>query len=136
MSARTIIAGVIILFASIGLVSMLIGDPLALLQRIVIFAVIAGVIYFVFRKVMMGGGGHGKNKDQKAFLKAAKQSKKRYNHKKTTAAVKASAPNPFRKKSHRKKSQANLTVIEGKKIEKIEPLSKLDFFIWLDRIKY
>ncbi|MGD6966997.1 SA1362 family protein [Rossellomorea vietnamensis] len=118
MSARTLIAGAIILFASIGLVSMLIGDPLALLQRILIFAAIAGIIYFVFRKVMMGGGSSGKNKDQKAFLKAARQSKKRYNHKKTAAPVKASASNPFRKKSHRKKSQANLTVIEGKKNRK------------------
>ncbi|MGM0844285.1 MAG: SA1362 family protein [Bacillota bacterium] len=118
LSARTIIAGAIILFASIGLVSMLIGDPLALLQRIIIFAVIAGVIYFVFRKVMMGGSGKGQNKEQKAFLKAARQSKKRYNPKKASATVKASAANPFRKKSHRKKSHANLTVIEGKKNKK------------------
>ncbi|WP_409251326.1 SA1362 family protein [Bacillus sp. SCS-153A] len=116
MNARFIIAGAVILLASIGLVSTLMGDPLALLKRILIFAAIAGVIYLVFRKVMMGG--KGKDKDQKAFLKAAKQSKKRYNKKTTAAKAKTSASNPFRKKSHRKKSQANLTVIEGKKNRK------------------
>jgi hypothetical protein len=116
LNARFIIAGAVILLASIGLVSTLMDDPLALLQRILIFAAIAGVIYFVFRKVMMGG--KGKDKDQKAFLKAARQSKKRYNKKTAATKVKASAPNPFRKKSHRKKSQANLTVIEGKKNRK------------------
>ncbi|WP_456274074.1 SA1362 family protein [Bacillus sp. AK031] len=114
MNARIIITGAVILLASVGLVSTLMGDPLALLQRILIFAAIAGVIYFIFRKVVMGG--KGKNKDQKAFVKAARQSKKRFNKK--TAATKASAPNPFRKKSYRKKSQANLTVIEGKKNRK------------------
>ncbi|RIW31089.1 hypothetical protein D3H55_15900 [Bacillus salacetis] len=116
MNARFVIAGAVILLASIGLVSTLIGDPLALLQRILVYAAIAVIIYFVFRKVMMGG--KGKNKDQKAFLKAAKQSKKRYNKKTTAVKAKTNAPNPFRKKSHRKKSQANLTVIEGKKNRK------------------
>jgi hypothetical protein len=113
LNARFIIAGAVILLASIGLFSTLLGDPFALLQRVLIFAAIAGIIYFIFRKVVMGG--KGKDKDQKAFLKAARQSKKRY---KKTASTKASAPNPFRKKSYRKKSQAKLTVIEGKKNRK------------------
>jgi putative Ca2+/H+ antiporter (TMEM165/GDT1 family) len=114
LNARFIIAGAVILLASIGLVSTLMGDPFALLQRVLIFAAIAGIIYLIFRKVVMGG--KGKDKEQKAFLKAARQSKKRFNKK--TATTKASAPNPFRKKANRKKSQANLTVIEGKKNRK------------------
>ena len=114
MNARFIIAGTVILLASIGLVSSLLGDPLVLLKNVLIFAAIAGVVYFIFRKFIMGG--KGKDKDQQAFLKAARHSKKRFNKK--TAATKASAATPFRKKSYRKKSQANLTVIEGKKNRK------------------
>ncbi|MCP3738518.1 SA1362 family protein [Rossellomorea sp. BNER] len=112
MKARYLLAVILISLATIGLVSFLIKDPLALLRSIFIYAAVAGIIYFIYRKWF---SSKPKNKEQRAFVKAAKMSKKRI--KKKNPTVSASGQKP-KKKSIRKKSKAQLTVIEGKKNKK------------------
>ncbi|MBM7584592.1 membrane protein implicated in regulation of membrane protease activity [Bacillus pakistanensis] len=112
MKARYLLAVILISLATIGLVSFLIKDPLALLRSIFIYAAVAGIIYFIYRKWF---SSKPKNKEQRAFAKAAKMSKKRI--KKKNPTVNASGQKP-KKKPIRKKSTAQLTVIEGKKNKK------------------
>jgi hypothetical protein len=113
MKARNIFVLSLIVLAIIGLGSVLIGNPLSLLRQIFIMAAAIGIIYFIYRKWI--SGKPTKNKEQKAFQKAAKQSKKRFKKKVTKSTQSA---NHAKKRPIRRKSNANLTVIEGKKNKK------------------
>lgn len=109
MNLRTVIAYTLIGLAGIGLVSLLLNNPGELVRQIGLIALSAIVIFFIFRLVMkrrIGG-----NKEDRAFAKAAKQSKKRFNSPQATA----SSPVSYKKKPAAKKKSKHLKVIDGKK---------------------
>ncbi|RLQ98261.1 SA1362 family protein [Falsibacillus albus] len=97
----------IIMLALIGLFS----NPSSFLREALFVIVVAGVIFILYRVITMRKPN---GKDQRAFIRAAKKTKKK--HKKRQTASVSSIQS--RKKPIRKKSQANLTVIEGKKGKK------------------
>lgn len=84
-----------------------------------VMALIVIGIYFVVRKF---SNSSPQNKEQRAFLKAAKKSKKRLQHKGGDSNVKSASVGTLTslKKSNKtkKKSPAHLTVIDGKKGKK------------------
>lgn len=106
----------VIAFGLLGLFSKLFSNPLGLLTNIVIIAAIAGIIYFVYTRLTQGKIDR---KEQRAFRKAVRQSKKRS---KDRVLKKTNITNMTSAKSHkikpRKKSDAQLTVIQGKKNKK------------------
>lgn len=103
--------GFIFLLALIGLGSTLIRQPEALFKQLIVWAIIIGSIYVIYR-IWISKRPDGQNK--RAFLKAARRSKKRMKNRQSSASTQIQAL----KKPIRKKSQANLTVIEGKKGKK------------------
>ncbi|GIN85508.1 hypothetical protein J6TS2_18940 [Heyndrickxia sporothermodurans] len=103
--------GLFILLAIIGLGSTLFQQPGAFLKQLLIGAIIICSIYLIYR-IWTAKQPNSKNK--RAFLKAARKSKKRLKNRQASA----STQNHALKKPIRKKSQANLTVIEGKKGKK------------------
>lgn len=110
-----LIYGVIAL-GILGLFSKLFSNPLSLLTNIVVIAAIAGIIYLVYTRLTQGKVDR---KEQQAFRKAVRQSKKRS---KDRVSKKNNVTSMTSAKSHkikpRKKSDAQLTVIEGKKSKK------------------
>ena len=112
-----IVLGLICL-AAIGIFGRLFANPSGFLTRIAVIVVIGAVIYFVVKRFNLI---KPMKREQRAFVKAAKQSKKRLLQKETN-------PNPrhssgtvtsMKKDSKSKKSPgAHLTVIEGKKGKK------------------
>lgn len=112
-----VIAGMIVL-AIIGLLSTLISDPAGFLQRIAVMLVIGAAVFFLIRRF---NSPNPANRDQRAFVKAAKKSVKR-NQKDTTQHVKKkkhTSLTPIKKTSLKKKhSNPQLKVIEGKKGKK------------------
>ncbi len=111
MNARYLLITGLGLLAILGLGSVLIRDPLSLIRNLIISAVIIGIFVLIYRKWI---SGKPSNKEQKAFTKAAKQSKKKIKNK--SALPSHNVLNA--KKKSRKKSTAKLTVIEGKKNKK------------------
>ncbi len=114
LNARNIFVFTLILLATIGLGTSLFGNPLGLARKLLVTAAVIGIIYFIYRR-WFSGRGAGNSNEQRAFVKAAKQSKKR--HKRKTAS-KPQVSNVSKKRPIRKKSNAKLTVIEGKKNKK------------------
>lgn len=110
---------VVILLGVVGFVTTLVSDPLWLLKQIAIYAAIAGLIYLVYRLFSRKRMG----KEQSSYMKAAKQSKRRFddrgtrgsNVKNITQAKKSKKASAIRKK---KTQPSHLTVIEGKKGKK------------------
>ena len=110
---------VIILLGVIGFVTTLVSEPLWLLKQIAIYAAIAGLIYLIYRLVSRRKMG----KEQSSYLKAAKQSKRRFddrsskgsNVRNISQAKKAKKATAIKKK---KQQPSHLTVIEGKKGKK------------------
>ncbi|WP_312857746.1 SA1362 family protein [Bacillus haikouensis] len=117
LNARNIMVLTLTVLAFVGLGSWLIGNPLGLLRNILITAAVIGIIFFIYRRWFSNRSGAGSN-EQRAFLKAAKQSKKRLKRKSTVKTQKSTVSPLSKKRSTRKKSNANLTVIEGKKNKK------------------
>lgn len=106
----------VIAFAVLGLLSKLLTNPLGLFKNIVIIAAIAGIIYLVYTRLTQGKTDR---KEQRAFRKAVRQSKKRNKvrvSKRNNVTSMASAKSY--KIKPRKKSGVQLTVIEGKKNKK------------------
>lgn len=111
MKPTSWIAGIVIALAGIGLISYLNSDPMGLLKYLFLTAAAAAAIYAVYKFWSSRKPG---GKDKQAFLKAARQSKRRAKKRQAAGSLKASnRPKPIRKKS-----AANLTVIEGKKSKK------------------
>jgi ABC-type nickel/cobalt efflux system permease component RcnA len=115
----SVIVGVLIILALLGIYSAITTNPSSLLRNMAIIALIGIGIYFVVRKI---SNSSPQRKEQQAFLKAAKKSKKRLHHKSGDPGVKTSSVGPLStlKKSSKtkKKSPAHLTVIDGKKGKK------------------
>jgi predicted lipid-binding transport protein (Tim44 family) len=115
----TIIVGVLIILALLGLYGSFSANPAGFIQSIAVIALIGLAIFFLVRKFSTSSP---QKKEQRAFLKAAKKSKKRLQHKSGEAPVKTSSLGTLTsiKKSNKtkKKSPAHLTVIDGKKGKK------------------
>ncbi|MFC4800756.1 MULTISPECIES: SA1362 family protein [Neobacillus] len=112
------IVGVLIILALLGLYGSFTADPAAFLQKIAVFVLIGLVIYFVVRKF---SNSSPQKKEQRAFLKAARRSKKRLQHRSGETNVKGSTLGTLttlKKGKAKKKSPAHLTVIDGKKGKK------------------
>ena len=112
-----IVIGVIIL-AALGFGVRLFEDPMSVLTTILILVVVAGVAIFVFNK--FSSTSHS---NQKAYKRAVKQSKKKHQQKglkkdKASVVNYSSAQKNKHRIRSRKKSTAQLTVIEGKKGKK------------------
>lgn len=113
-----ILFGSIIFLAFIGLTVNVIKNPGGFFLNIVVMVAVCAIIWFIYRHFSTSSP---QKKEQKAFLKAAKQSKKRLQTRDRsssgqqqstkTASIKAN-------KHKRSKSTAHLTVIEGKKSKK------------------
>ncbi|MDQ6599622.1 SA1362 family protein [Bacillus salipaludis] len=114
-----IIVGGLILLALLGIFATFTNNPSAFLQNILVIALVGLVIFFLVRRF---SNSSPQKKEQRAFLKAAKQSKKRLQHKGKDSGIKSSSLGTLSslKKSNRikKKSPAHLTVIDGKKGKK------------------
>lgn len=117
MNNRTstyIVAGIIIL-SIIGIVSGFLNNPVGILKTIAIVALIGAVIYFLARR--FSGASPGKQQ-LRAFHKAAKQSKKRFQTKDTNSSSKRSKIRSLASARNKKKDTSHLTVIDGKKGKK------------------
>ena len=114
-----VVVGGLIILALLGLVGTFTANPGGFIQRIAIIALIVLAAYFLIRKFSKS---NPQKKEQRAFLKAAKKSKKRLQQKGGDGAVKTSPLGTLAslKKSNKtkKKSPAHLTVIDGKKGKK------------------
>ncbi|OIK13791.1 hypothetical protein BIV59_04850 [Bacillus sp. MUM 13] len=111
----------IIALGFIGLFSKLAGDPLGFFKTALIWAAVAGAVYLIYKRLTKG---KLEKKEQRAFIKAARKSKKRLKSKNSLPKDKGdniasfSLAKSSAKKRARKKSEAHLTVIEGKKNKK------------------
>lgn len=114
-----LIFGGVIILALIGIFEVLFNNPIRFLQGIAVVLLTGLAIYFIIRLVYKG---NSQKKEQRAFLKAAKQSKKRLQRKGVNTPSKASSLGTLTtlKKTVKKKrnTAAHLTVIDGKKGKK------------------
>lgn len=101
----------IFLLGVIGLLVLLFNEPIRLVRYIVGSIIVIGIVYFVMKRFMFSNQSF--KKEQKAFIKAARQSKKRT--KKGAKQANIRKQQALRK---RYASNAHLTVIEGKKGKK------------------
>jgi hypothetical protein len=109
-----IIAGIFLL-ALVGLGSSLFHEPVVFLKRVLIAFIFAAVLLAGMR-FLLKRSTNVSNQEQKAFLKAARKSRKRM--KKRNMKVHTVHTAKFSKRPLRKKSNVQLTVIEGKKGKK------------------
>lgn len=108
MKIRIFISFLLMSLAAIGFLSLLVNDPGVLLKQVLFLFVIASLLYIVYRM----GVSRPDRSEQKAFLRAAKKSKKR---------IKKRQPSRLstrKRKPLRKRTDVHLTVIEGKKGKK------------------
>ncbi|WP_174734158.1 SA1362 family protein [Mesobacillus harenae] len=107
-----VVTGLLIL-AAVGIVTSLIKDPSGFLKLIAGVILVGAVVYFLVNRFTKAGP---KKHEQRAFMKAAKKSKKRFQHKEpSTRGTAMGSLTSIRKK---KKNPSHLTVIEGKKGKK------------------
>jgi ABC-type nickel/cobalt efflux system permease component RcnA len=103
----------ILIFALIGIGNSLVENPSEFFKRIAFMIMVGLTIFLVYKRLNKPSQA---KKEQKAFLRAAKKTKKKIHRKKVEDGAK---PQPLSKlTSLRKKSSAHLTVIEGKKNKK------------------
>ncbi len=118
MNNRTslFVIGGLILLAIIGIISSFSTNPARFIQGIAVTVLVCCVIYFVVRKFSVSSP---QKKEQRAFLRAARKSKKRLMQKSGESNTKNSALgtlSPLKRGNKiRRKTSAHLTVIEGKK---------------------
>lgn len=107
----------IIALGVLGLLSRLFNDPIGFFRNILIIAIVAGIIYMIYTGLTKG---KPVKKEQQAFRKAARQSKKRQKNRtsKKDNVASFSAAKSSKKIKWRKKTDSHLTVIEGKKNKK------------------
>jgi mannitol-specific phosphotransferase system IIBC component len=113
-----ILFGSIIFLAFIGLTVNLIKNPSGFFLNIVVMVAVGGIIWFIYRHLSTSSP---QKREQKAFLKAAKQSKKRLQTKDRSSSgqQQSTKTSSIKANKHkRSKSTAHLTVIEGKKSKK------------------
>lgn len=109
-----VVTGLIIL-SIIGVVTSFLDDPVGFLKILAGFALVGAVIYFLVRR--LSGTSPGKQQ-QRAFQKAAKRSKKRFQSKEANASSKRSTIRSLATARKKKKDASHLTVINGKKGKK------------------
>ena len=116
---------IVIAFAILGLGNYLWTDPASFFKNILIIVAIAAIIIFLVTR-FLGAPVHNR-KEHKAFMKAAKYSKKRLKMRadqKNHSANRSISKPSFKKTIHSKKRSApHLTVIEGKKGKKKDKAS-------------
>lgn len=105
----------VIALAILGLISSIFTNPFGLLKSIMITAVIVGVIYLIYTRLTQGKADR---KEQRAFRKAVRQSQKRNKSLTKKNNVTNISSKPAHKIKTHKKSDTQLTVIEGKKNKK------------------
>ncbi|WP_407675612.1 SA1362 family protein [Peribacillus glennii] len=115
--SRPYIIYCLIALAFIGLASQLIQNPGGLFRSLLMIALVTGIVYFVYKRLTKD---KPVKKEQRAFIKAARQSKKRQKLKTKERSNVASFSLARSSKiiKPRKKSDVQLTVIEGKKNKK------------------
>ncbi|MEW9049670.1 MAG: SA1362 family protein [Neobacillus sp.] len=113
------LVGSLIILGFIGIIGSFTKDPLGFLKNVVILALVGLVIYFIYRQITKA---NPQKKEQQAFIKAAKKSKKRLQHKSaephTKSATLGSLSSLRKNKKVKKKTPVHLTVIDGKKGKK------------------
>lgn len=113
------LVGSVIVLGIIGLIGALTSDPIGFLKSIAVFALVGLVIFFIFRLIVRA---NPQKKEQQAFIKAAKKSKKRLQSKTGDMQTKSSSLGSLaslkKSKKIKKKSPIHLTVIDGKKGKK------------------
>ncbi|MDZ5471035.1 SA1362 family protein (plasmid) [Bacillus sp. 31A1R] len=110
-----IVLGVIFL-AILGIISKLINDPTGFLKSIAVMLIVGVIIYMLVRRFY---GANPQKREQQAFRKAAKRSKRRFLTKDVQkASPRVGALSTIKKANNKKKSNTHLTVIEGKKGKK------------------
>lgn len=113
-TSKYLVTGLIVL-SIIGIVSKLISDPVGVIKTLAVVALVGAVIYYLVRR--FSGTSPGKQQ-QRAFLKAAKRSKKRFQAKETSSSSKRSKIRSLASARYKKKDASHLTVIDGKKSKK------------------
>lgn len=106
-----ILTSFILVLGIIGLAVTVISQPFRLVRFLLISAIIIGIFFLVMRN--FGLPNQSMRKEQRAFIKAARQSKKRI--KRGQKKVDSKKKQAVRK---RYTSSTHLTVIEGKKGKK------------------
>ncbi|WP_302847193.1 SA1362 family protein [Bacillus sp. OK048] len=113
------LVGSVIVLGIIGIIGAFTSNPIGFLQSIAVFALVGLAIFYVFRLIAKA---NPQKKEQQAFIKAAKKSKKRLQSKTGEQQTKSSSLGSLAslKKSNKikKKSPVHLTVIDGKKGKK------------------
>lgn len=111
----------IITLGAFGFIYTIVKQPFMLFQRIFFMALFVGVFYAIYKLYVKRRSG---GKEQLAYMKAAKHSKKRingYHDKKAPVKGSVKKVTPLTKhrlKLEKKKTEVHLTVIEGKKGKK------------------
>ncbi|WP_142919178.1 SA1362 family protein [Peribacillus saganii] len=111
----------IIALGAIGLISRMFTDPVGFFRNLLIIAITAGIVYVLYKRLTKDKPN---KKEQRSFSKAAKQSVQRQKGRESASKGKHDNVASFslaktsRKIRNRKKSEAQLTVIEGKKGKK------------------
>lgn len=117
--AASLIAGGMIVLALIGISGMVIKNPSGFLQGIAVIAVVGIIIYLLVR---LNFKDNPQKKEQRAFIRAAKKSKKRLQKKGGDFPSKSASIGTFatlkKAAKKKKKTTAHLTVIDGKKGKK------------------
>jgi uncharacterized membrane protein YeaQ/YmgE (transglycosylase-associated protein family) len=121
-SVTYLIYGIIALGA-IGFIGQLVQNPVGLFKNLIFVVIGAVIVYLIYKRLTKGKPDR---KEQQAFAKAARQSKKRLKQKTASANSKRDNIASFSqaKSSNitkirtRKKSDIHLTVIDGKKNKK------------------
>jgi hypothetical protein len=108
LKIRTFVFFLLISLAAVGLLSLLFNSPNALGKQALFLIVVASLVYVVYRM----GFRKPVQKDQQAFLKAAKKSKKRIRKRQSPRL------STHKRKPIRRRNDVHLTVIEGKKGKK------------------
>ncbi|MBS4173436.1 SA1362 family protein [Bacillus sp. FJAT-49736] len=111
MHVRNSIVGVIFLLAVIGFGALIFTNPASLMKQIIFAGLLILAVSFIYR---MWSGKKSNVKEQRNFIKAARRSKRRLKKRQTLGKSTVQVRN----KPIRKKSDVQLTVIEGKKGKK------------------
>ncbi|MEH7254901.1 SA1362 family protein [Neobacillus niacini] len=113
------LVGSVIVLGIIGIIGAFTSNPIGFIQSIAVFALVGLAIFFVFRLIVRA---NPQKKEQQAFIKAAKKSKKRLQSKTGEQQTKSSSMGSLaslkKNKKIKKKSPVHLTVIDGKKGKK------------------
>jgi hypothetical protein len=110
-ASKYIVSGLIVL-AIFGFAFQLFTDPLSVLTMLATIALVGALIYFLVTRLTSSSSGR---QQQRAFQKAAKRSKKRFQTKDTTVSSKRSKIRSLASARNKKKDASHLTVIDGKK---------------------